>query len=156
MQLYLSQLDPKWSQARIGSSYLTVGRSGCLITSLSMALADFNIIIPPQDLAAVKECFTPQGLMIWSKMQAWLRDQYPHKNISLYRYYGRDDHAIQSHLKPGTSVLLEVASRTHWIKADRKMIFRNDYNCRDPWKGKGCAAVGDYSNITGFAFLRVE
>lgn len=156
MQLYLSQLDPKWSQMRIGSSYTTLGRSGCLTVCLSMALADFGLLILPQHLAEQKQCYTNQGLLIWSKMQDFLRSQFPGRQIDLYRYYGRNDFEIRKYLKPGTSVMLEVASRTHWVKADRKMLLRNDYNCRDPWKGKGCAAVGDYKNITGYAILTVK
>lgn len=120
-----------------------------------MALSDFGINILPNELAAQKQCFTPQGLVLWKQIEAWLRGKYPYKSISLTRYYGRNDGAIVQNLKPGSGILLEVANHSHWIKADRKMFWKNDYVGRDPWGSKGCAAIGDYRSITGYAILKI-
>lgn len=109
----------------------------------------------PDEIASRHDWFTKGGLLIWEQVEKGLRQKYLGKTIQIRRYYGRNDTVIVQNLRPGSGVLLEVANRSHWIKADRKMIFRNDYNCRDPWKGKGCAAIGDYRNITGYTILKI-
>ena|SRR3990167_3463488 len=162
MKRYLSQFDPTWAAVRIGEAFFTLGQKGCTTTALCESLGDFDIYINPDELAKFSHLYTRQGyvygpgLIIWKEVEKWLRSKFPKREISLTRYYGRLDGAIRQHLVPGSSVLLEVANKSHWVKADRKMVFRDDYNCRDPWGGKGCAAIGDYKNITGYAILKIK
>lgn len=156
MQLYLSQFDSRWADKKIGNSGLSLGRFGCTITCLSMSLSDFGVMMLPPEIASRTDWFTKGGLIIWAQVEKGLRDMLSGKTVSLRRYYGRNDGAIRQNLRPGSGVLLEVANGSHWVKVDRKMLFRNDYNCRDPWRGKGCAAIGDYRNITGYAILKIS
>lgn len=156
MPVCLSQLDPRWSSKKIGRSFLSIGRFGCTITSLSMALSDFGIYMTPSDIADHDDWFTDRGLIIWKEIEEGLQGLYPSKTVSLVRYYGRNDALIREALSPGTGVLLEVANKSHWIKADRKALLRNDYVCRDPWTGEECMAIRDYRNIIGFALLKIS
>lgn len=156
MLLFLSQLDDRWNLNRIGRSYLTIGKAGCTLTSLSMSLSDFGIDLMPDEIADHTEWFTERGLILWKKTEEGLRKLYPSNTFSLIRYYGRNDALIRESLIPGTGVLFEVANRSHWLKADRKTLFRNDYDCRDPWTGESCKAIGNYRNITGYALLKIN
>jgi hypothetical protein len=153
--IYLSQYDPRWCQKLIGASTLTLGRQGCAITSVCNALAKFGIYFNPDELASHVELFTPQGLIIWAKVQEWLKAKYPYKSFSIYRYYGRSDQAIVQNLKPGSAVLLQVANKSHWVMAERKQWLRNDYTVGDSWGGVARTAIGDYSNITGYVIIRI-
>jgi hypothetical protein len=153
--LYLNQLDPKWGNKKIGNTFCTIARWGCAITSLCMSLADFGIIIYPDELACHPELFNAKAEINWTAAAAWLHAKYPNHTFNFSRYYGCNDYVIQHNLIPGVGVLIRVAGGTHWIKADRKMLLRNDYNCRDPLRGKGCAARGDYHNIDGFLLIKV-
>lgn len=42
---YFSQLDPRWSDEVMGISTMTIGSSGCELTSLAMLLAGFNVTV---------------------------------------------------------------------------------------------------------------
>lgn len=144
---YLSQKDARWSGKKIGSSYLTVGRMGCCLTSISMLSDLFGQWLPPDAIASHVDWFTPQGLVLWTKL-----------NVAgmkfVWRQYGRNDAKILAALKdPKQGVILQVSHGTHWVVAVRKMWWKNDYVTVDPWTGRVGAAVGDYSNITGAAFF---
>ena len=156
MRTILNQLDPKWANKKIGRSRLTIGRYGCALTALCMSLNDFGIPMMPDTMASHEDWFTGGGLIIWSRVQAGLEKMYPNKSIHIYRYYGRNDGAIRQNLRPGCGVLLQVGYKSHWIKADRKMLLKRDYACRDPWKGRPCGALGDYRNITGYVIVKIS
>lgn len=106
-------------------------------------------------MASHEEWFTSQGLIVWKSVEVGLKKLYPHKNFSITRYYGRNDQAIQQNLKPGSAVLLQVSGGSHWVCAERKHWFRNDYTVADSWGGVARSAVGDYKDITGYTILKV-
>lgn len=143
--IYLSQRDPLWSTTKLGSSSLTLGRWGCTTTCISMMTGKFGNVISPHTLALYREYYTPQGLVIWGALKLpgikFLR------RIRSYSY----NEILNDVKNPKRAVLLEVNGKTHWILADHKMLFRNDFVCADPWTGKACAAIGDHYNITGSA-----
>lgn len=49
----LSQTDKMWSDRKLGTSQLTIGEAGCLITCVSMLLQHYDIDILPNELNAV-------------------------------------------------------------------------------------------------------
>lgn len=161
MPTYLCQFDPRWANIRIGDAKFTLGQKGCAATALCMAFYAFGFPINPNELAIHPELFTRNGhaqgpgLIIWKEVEKWMKSRYPQNIFSITRYYGQNDFAIRQNLVPGAGVLLRVANGSHWVKADRKMLLRNDYNCRDPWKGKGCAARGDYGDIDGYVIVKI-
>lgn len=106
--------------------------------------------MPPDAIARHPEWYTPDGLIIWQKLAV------PHAQFEKRIRFFAPTPIQQSLADPKRAVMLEVNFGQHWILADRKMWFRNDYVCADPWMGKSCAAIGDYRNITGSAhFLKV-
>jgi hypothetical protein len=112
---------------------------------LSDYFGDFN---PPNVIAAHKDWYTPDGLVLWSHFQF-------QKFAFDRRYQGRNDDAIQACIKdPNRAVLLQVDNGQHWVVALSKTIFGNDYVVADPWFGDKRTACGTYKNITGFATFK--
>jgi hypothetical protein len=122
---------------------------------MCIALGKFGITISPSEMAKRADWFTSGGLIIWNRVQEGLKKLYPNKSISIYRYYGRNDKAIQQSLKPGSAVLLQVANESHWMVAERKQWLRNDYNCSDSWGGVSRSSIGDYGSITGYVIIKI-
>jgi hypothetical protein len=144
---YLSQRDPKWANNKIGSSYLTIGKQGCTLTSVSMLSDLFGQCMFPDAIASHKDWFTSQGLIIWTKLAI------PGLAFQ-WRQYGRNDTKILAALKnPNAGVLLQVGSGSHWVVATKKVLFKNSYWCIDPWQGDVCDVIKRYKNITGSAFF---
>ena len=144
MITYLSQRDSRWAQNKLGLSSLTVGRYGCTTTAICMGLSAFNQKMMPNQLAAVPENYTKDGLIVWQNLK--LPGNFKFKK----RVQGRVDAAIQSSLKdPNEFVVLQVNNGQHWVLALSKTFFGNDYNVADPWWGDKRKACKDYKNITG-------
>ena len=149
--IYLSQRDPKWCSDRLGASSLTVGRYGCTTSSISMLSDYFGCYRSPKELAAVKEHYTKDGLVIWpnfkfSKME-FIRREHGEPSVA----------SMQNVLKnPKTGVILQVNNGAHWVVALRKSLTSNDYLVLDPWDGKKCWAKAKYHNITGAAFFAAK
>ncbi len=141
----LSQRDARWSEKKIGASSLTIGRWGCTTCAISMLTDFFGKFQDPGQIAAHKEFYTADGLVLWTKLS--LADM----NFQ-WRQQGRDDKKILASLgSPKEGVILQVSNGSHWVVAVKKVWWKNDYVCIDPWTGKTCNAVAAYGNITGSA-----
>lgn len=113
-----------------------------------MISAQFGFYLSPAAIAKRPNCYTKEGLILWGNLSI------PHCAF-LKRIRSFNPAAIKASLdNQNERVMLEVNYGQHWVLADRKMWFRNDYVCIDPWTGKPCAAIGDYHNITGSAHFR--
>ena len=160
-KFYYSQLDKRWASQRIGSALFTLGQKGCCITEICESLGDFGFTVTPDILAKDPTLFTDKnhekgaGLVLWGEVARWLLQHYPSHTFTFHRFLKPDPKTINANLKPGTGVLLEVANGSHWLKADRKCLLRQDWNCRDPWGGVARTAIGDYGDVSGFCILQV-
>ena len=146
--LHLSQRDEKWASEKLGKSYVTVGRYGCLVTSLSMLSSYYGGYKSPKALAKGLS-YTKDGLVIWSSLPKMLPFELDR------RLYRRDDKAIKASLKdPDTAVILEV-DNYHWVVAIGFYKFAPwVYRIVDPWTGRVTnMAIGPYKRITGSAHL---
>jgi hypothetical protein len=153
--ILFNQYDPKWAKMKIGKSDMTMGRQGCASSSLCMAFSDSGYPISPDEASSL-DWYNDAGLVVWDKVAKWFKKEHPHNEISIKRYYGRNDGAIRQNLSPGHSVLLQVANASHWMKGQRKSLIRNDYICSDPWGGVNRTATGDYGNITGYVIMSIK
>lgn len=143
--LILSQRDPRWSQVKLGSSSLTVGRYGCTTTSISMLSTYFGGVIWPNEIATDIKKYTSDGLVNWSSMD------FPRFKFEK-RIYGRNDAEIMASFNdPNKAVILQVDNGQHWVVCLGKTFFGNDYKIADPWFGDKRTACGTYKNITGSA-----
>lgn len=146
----LSQRDPRWASEKMGVSYVTVGRYGCLITCLSMVSDFFNKFKTPRNLARYLK-YTGDGLVIWSSLPSVL----PFKLEK--RLYRRDDTEIKRSLRlPNTAVVLQV-DHYHWVLAcGTYRLAPWIYKIADPWTGRTLPLAkpfSSYKNITGSAHL---
>lgn len=141
-----SQRNIKWSLDYLGASKLMVGRFGCTTTAIAMGLTNMGAPITPAQIAAHKDWYTPDGLILWNSLE--LPGGFKFKK----RIYSRVDKVIQDALKdPNSFVILEVNYGQHWVLALSKSWFGNSYKVADPWKGDTCDVLSRYHNITGCA-----
>lgn len=147
--IYLSQRDERWGAVKLGASSLDVYHYGCTTTCISMLSDYFGSLAYPDAIAKVISNYTPEGLILWTKLQFI-------KMSFAWREYGRNDQLIKESLKdPNKAVILQVDDGKHWLVALRPTLLGNDYVCLDPWTGLKCNAIATYKNITGSAhFVR--
>ena len=126
----LSQRDPRWSNVTLGHTNYSIGRWGCLVTSLSM----WSGIMP--DVLAKEYSFTDEGYLLWQSITAPL--------TFLHRQYNSD--GLEEAFDDGKAVVVEVEGR-HWV------AYLGDGRCNDPWLGDECDILSRYKSITGYAKL---
>lgn len=141
----LSQQDSRWVGYKYSNGY-TLGKSGCLITDITMFYNwAFNRNERP-DVLSKKLGFTPDGLLLWNSIS----------NIGLkflYRYYSRNDAVISEAISnPNKGCLLQVNSN-HWLLATGRKLPILGYKVADPWSGTSCYTNKYGNNITGFATI---
>lgn len=96
----------------------------------------------PDQIAAHRDWFTKDGLVIWSALN--LKSMKFEK-----RLYGRNDVEIMNSLKdPNKAVILQVENY-HWVVCLGKDLFGR-YRIADPWFGDK-STVNRYKIITGSA-----
>jgi len=68
---FYNQRDKAWASDRVGNTYETVGKVGCLISSVGMNLSYYDISMNPkkinEELTKV-DGFTLRGWLVWSKL----------------------------------------------------------------------------------------
>jgi hypothetical protein len=143
----LKQSDPRWADATIGATRLTLKAKGCVITSCSMLDSYFD---PKEfkfpDELAKKLKFTPEGLLIWES----LAKVTPFKLEKRLRTY--DEAAIDDSLKdPKKGVILEVNNGQHFVLGLRRIPWSKSFWVADPLTGTKRL----YSNVTGSAHMVV-
>jgi len=118
----LSQRDPAWANVKIGSSNLTLGIDGCVITDLSMLTDWYNrylkagVFRNPEWIAKNLD-FTPSGLIYWKSV----------KKLGFnfdWRFYRYDEGRILPALSGKlTACLLRLyeGTKTHWVVGIRKV-----------------------------------
>lgn len=149
--LYLSQRDPKWATKIIGKTWLTVGRWGCTITSVSMLSSYYGCYKSPIEIASIPWLFNRRGEIIWQMLEKVFNGKIKFQ----IRRYGMNKPAIIASLNgtPKTSVLCEVANKSHWVVIVGQ--HGNDFYCADPIDGQKKLVFKTYRNITGSAHLTV-
>lgn len=145
----LSQRDIRWAGERMGNSNVTVGRYGCLITSLSM-LSDYFKPFHAPNYMAHNLGFTKDGLLIWGSMSKEL-------SFKLYQRFNGYGWLAESMCKQALkdkdqAVVLQVQGY-HWVVAIRKNLFKG-YTIADPWTGKVTTTKDYQHKITGGAILQ--
>lgn len=149
MMQTLSQRDAKWSSFRIGRTWLTVGRWGCTLTGVSMLSSFYGCYKSPKELAAIPWLFDSQGKILWTALSKVFGGRIKFE----IRRYGKDAKAITNSVlgSPKTSVLLEVANKSHWVVCTG--TYGNDFYCIDPIDGQRKLVLKTFKNITGSAHL---
>lgn len=148
MFTYYSQRDPKWSSDKLGLSSCTVGKYGCLETSLCSFSSYCGVTVTPDQVALHQSSFNKDGEYLWNYPEfPFLLD----KSIK-----GRNDIEILKSLKdPKRGVVLQVDNGAHFVLALSKNLF-GSYWTMDPWFGKRLDAVKQWKNITGSRHLLMK
>jgi len=149
--LYLQQGDPRWNRNRLGRSWLTVGKFGCTSVCVSMLSDYFGEYKNPAQLAADKNLYTSQGLLIWNQLnKIFKKFEWDGRRI---RRYDRKA-VLESLNNPNTACILEVNHGQHWVVPFRSLQNTEEILIIDPWTGRVGGAIGDYRGITGSSHFR--
>lgn len=149
--IYLSQRDPKWSNALLGASKLPMWRWGCTTNAVSMLSDYFGCYRSPLEIAKNTANYTKAGLILWGNLNKFFS-----KMQFEWRAYGFDKKRIDESLKnKDKGVILQVDDGKHWVTALRPSFIGNSYIVLDPWDGTKVDVIKRYRNITGSAhFIR--
>ncbi len=137
----LSQRDPQWASKKLGTSSVTIGTSGCVLTCLSMLSTYYGHPVLPHTLDAelvAVNGFANTNLMIWEKLTEVYSD---------IKWDGRVDCpdtpapllTIDQYLSAGKPVIVCVdfdpkeGLQQHFVLIIGK---DNDYLINDPWTGE--------------------
>lgn len=146
---YLSQRDPKWSDVKLGSSNITVGRYGCTSVCLSMLSDYFDCFQDPKQIATNLRNYSGDGNINWIGLN-FPSFSFRWREGNLFsNKQNLDMEMIKSYIKhPDRAALLEVADHSHWVLALWE-TYDKDILAIDPWNGRTCEVFKDYKNITG-------
>jgi len=138
----LSQREALWATKLLGGSKLTIAKAGCVTTGLSMLSDYYQCFEDPGQIAAHKEYYTLDGLILWDRLRFG-------KFHFVERIRNFDPIKINSALaNPKTAVLLNIWHGSHWVVGLRGGVF-GGYVVADPWNGSKITIKA--SDITGFA-----
>ncbi len=137
---YYSQRDKRWGNIAIGNSDISVGESGCLLTSVAMVLTHRGNTVSPPSIASNASNFF-DGDFIWSALTS-LGFSTPRRTT--------DTSIVNSALASGNWVIvgLNYSKNTygepfHFVVITSKN--GDDYNLFDPWKGPNTSFKSSYS-----------
>ena len=142
--LILSQLDPRWSQVKLGATNVTVAKSGCLTTCISMASDWFGLYKDP-GACAQSLSYTVDALLNWDSIKSVFVSFGLMSRVRTYNQHDIDN-AIAN---PNTVCLLNVDQGGHWVVALSRLPLSNTYWVADPWGGKRRL----YSGVVGYAVI---
>ena len=144
---FYSQQDPKWALDRLGNSNETIGKVGCLISSVCMNLSYYKQDITPKELNQKLQKidgYTNRGWLIWSKLEditdKKLSIEFPklsHKSI--------DNYLLEQ--KPVLAKVYIAKVIPHWVLIVGKR--EHEYLMLDPL-GKG--ELSKVSNYGGYIY----
>ncbi len=146
MLITFSQRDPKWANVKIGDTDFTIGRYGCVITSIAMLSSYFLPTVTP-DVLARRFKFDKEGRILWNSVDLenfWFD----------FRVRQRCDDQVKAALSdPGRAVILEVSNGLHWVVGLSRSFLGGTFRIADPWLGDR-ATLQRYDNTyCGAAFF---
>lgn len=155
----LSQADSRWSDIKIGSSRVTIGSDGCLITCISMLSAFYGCFQMPDRIAADSTLFDCDGFLLWLNLDfpgfsfRWregsMTSTAPARNDAFIKAYLPDPD------NRDRTVLLAVTNNSHWVLPIRHDDSGNDYWAIDPRNGSIIKVLETYQSICGSAHFTI-
>lgn len=133
--IYYLQSDPLWGADNIGNSSYKMAGSGCLITSISVAMNDLGISITPKELNFKfyeSGVYTDDGDVIWKMInKAENKIDYSYKRIFSAKTIEND---LKNGLLPLVFVQYHGKGVDHWILIVG--AFEGEFLIYDPINGK--------------------
>lgn len=128
---HFRQRDPRWSETSIGGSGETIGRVGCTLCCVAMALRYFGLATDPvilnQKLIEL-EGYTAEGWIRWAAVEKASQDQV---RVEVHGFPGHD--TIDTDIKAGRFTLAKFflpSGVPHWVLICGKR--GDDYLVLDP------------------------
>jgi len=141
----LSQNDKRWKTIKLGTSDVTIGGYGCLITCISMLCTYYGIPTTPDKLNAwcttkvgnQLQGYASQNLYLWDSILKFTNLQIGHVGQSTV-FDGKEPCVIQVDFYPATDY-----PDMHWV------VYLGSDMCADPWDGtiKNISAYGGRSKV---------
>jgi len=142
---FYNQRDKRWASDKLGNTHESVGKVGCLISSVAMNFAYYGENLTPKELNEKLrdlEGYTKDGWLIWNRLSSISNDK-------LHISFPKLSHeSIEKALKNGQPVLTKVFIHRvipHWVLVVGKK--GGEYLMLDPLtKGELAyvSAYGDY------------
>lgn len=112
---FYSQIDPNWASDKLGNTHESVGKVGCLISSVAMNFSYYGIEMNPKELnqkLRELEGYTSRGWLIWDRV-------IPLSNKTLHVSFSALSHeSIENSLLQKKPVLAKVFINRiipHWV-----------------------------------------
>ncbi len=102
----ISQLDDRWQNERLGTSYTTIGQYGCLLTCVAMLLNFYGHDTDPKrlnDALKVNNGFAGGNLLVWDAVKSVYPDV-----LFANRYYGNRLDKLDENLALGNPAIVKV------------------------------------------------
>lgn len=156
----LSQRDPRWANDKMGNSTCTVGRFGCLITSITMALRWFGKDVDVKELnnwlSNEGGYVSGTGNLYWGAIPQLFQDVYMHTAINCVSIPAPLD-KIDALLAQGIPAIVEVDFHPATAPVDQHWVLvigkdGDDYIINDPWYGDTASFKERYGSPSRYIF----
>jgi hypothetical protein len=143
--IVFAQRDPEWTTDKLGTSTITIGQAGCLITSIASMLADWQIPTDPRALNRwlIKDLgYVSDNLFLWSVLSDIPGVQFVNY-VDCARVAAPVTRIAQS-LMADCGVVCEMDSipggtiQQHWVRVLEAINSGADFRVMDPWHGDIC------------------
>ena len=140
-----NQNDKRWSSDLLGNTRESLGKIGCLVSSVAMNLSYYNINMNPKKLNEVLsniDGYTSGGWLIWSKLE-----DVTDGKVEIY--FPKLSHAtIDDLLQAKKPVLVKILIRQmipHWVLIVGKKD--NEYIIYDPLDSEIPTSISKYNSL---------
>lgn len=141
---FYKQRDTRWAKDKLGSTSETVGKVGCLVSSICMNFSYYQQDLTPKELnqkLTKSEGYTPRGWLIWNKLHHI-------SNNKLSVVFPKLSHqSIEEALVEKKPILAKVYIHKvvpHWVLIVGKK--NNEYLILDPLKDGKISKISDYGD----------
>lgn len=148
-----SQRDPRWSSDRMGSSYITLGQEGCLVTCVASVMEYLDIDTNPKHynrLLTENNGYQYPNKMYWLMPEVLWTGKV--KRLEYKTFYGTGwESAAQAIIDDGRPALAQVdfvpggVMNQHWVVLIGKI--NGVWWCYDPWYGSTAALNARYNGV---------
>ena len=149
-----SQRDPRWSNDRMGSSYITLGQEGCLVTCTASIMNYFGIDTDPKrynQLLSTRGGYQYPNLMYWLMPETLWAGRVKRMEYLWFSGGTGWETTANAIIADGRPALAQVdfvpggVMNQHWVLLIGKI--NGVWWCYDPWYGSTAALNARYSGI---------
>lgn len=136
-----SQNDIRWNRKRIGTTTLTIGGHGCLITCIAMACGKTPTEVEKELVFTTKDHPLGGGLILWEENQN--KEYFKKLGLEFVeRYQTFSEEKVQDYCEQSNMIpIIQVQTKNggvHWVlPIGKALTWRGKgWATNDPWSGK--------------------